>query len=176
MFNHGTGIVCWSSKKQTTVVLSTTEAKYGALCSGCCHGVWTKEILLDCNILCDEPIQVWCDNRSCIEIAKNSTLHGRAKHMDIKLHYIWDLVVNKEVVMNFYRIDIRLLTSSQNVWMCINIVNSENIWVYASFNQEGKLLGYDWRREHWRWLEIGDDEVFCEESPGCAVLCRFNKG
>ena len=33
-----------------------------------------------------------CDNKSTISIAENPTLHGRTKHIDIKFHFIRNLV------------------------------------------------------------------------------------
>lgn len=71
-----------------TIPLSTTEAEYGALCTACCHRVWMRKILVDCGLNYEELIQMWCDNKSCIAIAKDPTLHGRTKHLDVKLHYI----------------------------------------------------------------------------------------
>lgn len=78
--------MCWSSKKQTIVVLSTTEAEYNALCVACCNGVWMKKILFDFGVRSEGPFEFRCDNKSSIAIAKNPTLHGRTKYLDVKLH------------------------------------------------------------------------------------------
>lgn len=32
-----------------------------------------------------------CDNVSAIKLSKNSVLHGRSKHIDVKLHFLRDL-------------------------------------------------------------------------------------
>lgn len=37
---------------------------------------------------------ILCDNRSAISIAKNLILHGRTKHIDIRNHFIHDLMKN----------------------------------------------------------------------------------
>lgn len=108
VFNLGSGAVCWSSKKQTNVALSTTEVEYGVLCAACCHGVWMKKILLDCGVKCEGPSQLWCDNKSYIAIAKNPTLHSRTKHVDVKSNYIQDLVTNKEVQVSYCNIDTQI--------------------------------------------------------------------
>lgn len=49
----------------------------------------------------DKPILVWCDNRSCIAIAKNPVLHGRTKHIDVKFHFIRELVT-KNIIQLFF--------------------------------------------------------------------------
>ena len=39
-FNLGSGMISWFSKKQSCVVLSTTEVEYVAACSASCEAVW----------------------------------------------------------------------------------------------------------------------------------------
>eukprot|EP00253_Pinus_taeda_P022948 PITA_22948 len=38
-FNIGSGVITWSSKKQSTVVVSSCEAKYQALCAATCEAI-----------------------------------------------------------------------------------------------------------------------------------------
>ncbi|XP_026429096.1 zinc finger MYM-type protein 1-like [Papaver somniferum] len=42
-----------------------------------------------------------CDNKPTISLTKNLVLHGRSKHIDIKYHYIRELVSNKEIDVEF---------------------------------------------------------------------------
>lgn len=46
---------------------------------------------------------ILCDNISAVAMTKNPVLHERTKHIDIKRHYIRDLVVNEEVRLEFCR-------------------------------------------------------------------------
>jgi hypothetical protein len=46
-FSIGSGVVSWSSKKQPTVSLSSTEAEYKALCAATCEVVWLRRLLQD---------------------------------------------------------------------------------------------------------------------------------
>jgi hypothetical protein len=46
-FNIGSGVVSWSSKKQPTISLSSTEAEYKALCAATCEVVWLRRLLQD---------------------------------------------------------------------------------------------------------------------------------
>lgn len=38
---------------------------------------------------------IHCDNQSVIAIAKNLTLHGRSKHIDVRFHFIRKLVADE---------------------------------------------------------------------------------
>jgi hypothetical protein len=44
---------------------------------------------------------VHCDNRSCIKLTKNPIFHDRSKHIDMKYHYIRDLVQRKTVNLQY---------------------------------------------------------------------------
>ena len=46
-FGIGSGIVSWSSKKQPTISLSSTETEYKALCATTCEVVWLRRLLQD---------------------------------------------------------------------------------------------------------------------------------
>lgn len=47
IFNLRSGAVTWSSKKQATTALSTSEAKYVAATSSACQAVWSRRLLAD---------------------------------------------------------------------------------------------------------------------------------
>ena len=44
---------------------------------------------------------VHCDNQSCIKLTENSIFHDRSKHIDMKYHYIQDLVQRKTVKLQY---------------------------------------------------------------------------
>lgn len=83
--------VCWSSKKQTTVATSSSEAEYVALGSGVTEAIWLAGLLDDLGIRGTTPVTIYEDNRGCIGMAKNLE-SKRAKHIDIKHHFIRDHV------------------------------------------------------------------------------------
>ena len=43
------------------------------------------------------------DNNSAIELSKNHVFHKRIKHIDIRFHFIRELVNNKEICLEFCR-------------------------------------------------------------------------
>ncbi|KAK2429638.1 putative mitochondrial protein [Trifolium repens] len=97
-FFLGTNLISWFSKKQNCVALSTAEAEYVAAGSSCSQLVWMKQMLKEYDIEQD-ALTLYCDNMSAINISKNPVQHSKTKHIDIRHHYIRDLVENKIVVL-----------------------------------------------------------------------------
>lgn len=56
-----------------------------------------QEILNDIGIILDSPIKMFEDNQSTIKIAEAPREHKRLKHIDIKYHYIRDLVIEMKI-------------------------------------------------------------------------------
>ena len=48
-----------------------------------------------------EPVVIFCDNTSAINISKNLVMHTKTKHIAIKYHYLRELVQDKEVWMEY---------------------------------------------------------------------------
>lgn len=91
-FNLGSAMISWLSRKQTNVALSTTEVEYIATCSPCSEAVWLGKLLaglfdLELDVTC-----ILCDNRSCIKLSENPVFHDKSNHIEIKYHYIRDMV------------------------------------------------------------------------------------
>ncbi|MBW0514703.1 hypothetical protein O181_054418 [Austropuccinia psidii MF-1] len=84
-------LVLWQTRKQPTVLLSTSEAEYKALCNLTSELMWLKQWCQECGILTvDKLIPVHEDNQSCINAAKGdcNLNNKRMKHIDIQLHFI----------------------------------------------------------------------------------------
>lgn len=60
-----------------------------------------SRIVTNFGITYEDPVSIWCDNVSCISIAKKPTLHGIMKHINVRFHFIKELVSNKVVSLNF---------------------------------------------------------------------------
>ncbi|GJS45752.1 hypothetical protein Tco_0595873 [Tanacetum coccineum] len=83
----GDKLVSWSSKKQKSVTISTTETEYIAM-SGCCAQIlWMRSQLTDYGFVFNK-IPLYCDNRSAIALCYNNVQHSRSKAMNIDNHYI----------------------------------------------------------------------------------------
>ncbi|GKE35523.1 retrovirus-related pol polyprotein from transposon TNT 1-94, partial [Tanacetum coccineum] len=80
-------LVSWSSKKQKSIAISSTEAEYIAL-SGCCSQIlWMRSQLTDYGFKFYK-IPLYYDNKSVIALCCNNVQHSRAKHIDIRYHFI----------------------------------------------------------------------------------------
>ncbi|KAK2369168.1 putative mitochondrial protein [Trifolium repens] len=97
-FFLGNNLISWFSKKQNCVALSTAEAEYIAAGSSCSELVWMKQMLKEYDVEQD-ALTVYCDNMNAINISKNPVQHSKTKHIDIRHHYIRDLVENKVVTL-----------------------------------------------------------------------------
>ncbi|CAL1363606.1 unnamed protein product [Linum trigynum] len=95
----GTSLVSWSCKKQGAVALSTAEAEYIAAGSCCTQLIWLKNQLRDYNVL-THSIPLLCDNTSAICMAKNPVQHSRTKHIEVKYHFIRDLVQQHTITIS----------------------------------------------------------------------------
>jgi hypothetical protein len=67
----GNNLITWSSKKQTTVARSSTEAKYRSLAVGAVELAWIRMLLCDFGVYLPSPPVIWCDNLSSLSLASN---------------------------------------------------------------------------------------------------------
>ena len=91
LFNVGSAPICWSSKRQPTVVLSTCEAEYAGQTQAVKEAIWLKELLgqIQPNKSGHIPtVMIYRDNQGVIALAKNPVYHARKKHMGIQLHWL----------------------------------------------------------------------------------------
>ncbi|GJS27917.1 hypothetical protein Tco_0488537 [Tanacetum coccineum] len=103
----GDKLVSWSSKKQKSTAISTTEAEYIAM-SGCCAQIlWMRSQLTDYGFVFNK-IPLYCDNRSAIALCCNNVQHSRSKHIDIRHHFIREQVEKGVVELYFVTTDYQL--------------------------------------------------------------------
>ena len=88
--------ISWGSKKQSVVALSTTEVEYIALSLACQEAVRVRKLLA--NVQLKQAVTtIHEDKQGAITLSKNPTSHSRTKHIDIKYHYVRDLIARKEI-------------------------------------------------------------------------------
>ena len=92
----GRSLVCWSSKKQNCVSLSTAESEYIAAGSSCAQLLWMKQTLKDYGIHLKQ-VPLYCDNESAIKIANNPVQHSKTKHIEIRHHFLRDHVMKEDI-------------------------------------------------------------------------------
>ena len=94
----GGASVCWFSRTQKCVTLSTSEAEYVAL------GDTVKELLflrqfwrfmLPSKVMpCFPPFK---DNQGVVQLAQNPITNSNSKHIDVRHHFLRELVRQKDI-------------------------------------------------------------------------------
>ncbi|GKE90242.1 hypothetical protein Tco_1567717 [Tanacetum coccineum] len=103
----GDRLVSWSSKRQKSAAISSTEAEYIAL-SGCCAQIlWLRSQLTDYGFRLNK-IPMYCDNKSAIAFCCNNVQHSRFKHIDIRFHFIKEHVENGVIELYFVNTEYQL--------------------------------------------------------------------
>src|SRR5271163_474887 len=108
LFYLGGGVISWSSKRQPTVALSSTEAEYMALTHATKEAMWLRSLLKELEFGEEEYITattIYEDNQSSIALAKNPVHHARTKHIDIQHHFIREKVDSKEIELIYLPTD-----------------------------------------------------------------------
>ena len=82
------GAICWSSRKQKCVALSTAEAEYVALSSIVQECIWLRQLKAELGNATEGQSLILEDNQLAIAMAKNPQYHGHAKHIDIRHHFV----------------------------------------------------------------------------------------
>ena len=91
-------ITCTS---ESCVALSTTEVEYVTACSASCEAVWLRKLLSNLFYLQLDATCIYCDNHSCVKLSENPVFHDKLKHIEIKYHYIRDMVQRGAVKLQY---------------------------------------------------------------------------
>ena len=95
----GGATVSWISKRQPTVALSSAEAEYVTACLAAQEIQWIRQLLAEIGVPLERTgTTVYSDSQSAMHMANNPT-SGRAKHIDIKYHFVKE--ARERGVVNF---------------------------------------------------------------------------
>ena len=94
------GIFSWNSRTQKTVALSSTEAEYMSLSDTCRQLVWVRSMVSELGIKL-APIPLFGDNQGSIFLASNPVQEKHIKHIDLRYHFIRDIIQSKQVELFF---------------------------------------------------------------------------
>lgn len=102
-FKLSSGAISWESRKQRTVALSSTEAEYMGLSEAVKEAVYLRKFFEELEIEETQELIIYNDNQGAAKLAKNSQFHGRTKHIDIRYHFIRDVVEDQKVTIKYIR-------------------------------------------------------------------------
>ena len=60
-----------------------------------------KQTLTDIQVEYDDPIPIYYDNTSAINISKNPVMHSKMKRIPIKYHFIWEQVAETNIRVEY---------------------------------------------------------------------------
>nr|GEX32465.1 hypothetical protein [Tanacetum cinerariifolium] len=84
MFATCDKLVCWSSKKQNYVSISTAESEYVTVSGYCAQVLWMRTQLMDYGFFYDN-VPIYYDSKSAIAISCNPVQHTQTKHIDVRI-------------------------------------------------------------------------------------------
>jgi len=118
--------VSWSSKRQPTVALSSTEAEYIALTQATKEAIWVSRFIAELQTVPINPTakdptaedptaedtteestpqkpatKIFFDNQGAIALAHNPEFHAWTKHIAIQEHYVREKVTTGEIELEY---------------------------------------------------------------------------
>jgi hypothetical protein len=91
----------WSSKKQTSIALSSTEAEYVARAHATKEAIWLRQLLSELRLDVSSPTVLHINNQSAIAIARNPEFHDSTKHIDVHYHFLQQVVEDKLIQLAY---------------------------------------------------------------------------
>ena len=96
VFTFAGGAVSWMSRAQKCVALSTTQVEYIATIEGYKEAIWLDCLLGDLGIHSVVPA-LHSDSMSAIHLARNPIFHAKTKHIEIRYHFIREVLEDKRL-------------------------------------------------------------------------------
>lgn len=99
IFTIGGCAISWKATLQTIVALSTIEAEYMAITEACKEAIWLQGLFSELSK--DLQISIlFCDSQSAIFLTKDQIFHERTKHIDIRYHFVRDIIARGDIVVS----------------------------------------------------------------------------
>ena len=89
--------ISWQTRQQPSVALSTMESEFMAACAAAQESVWLIQLLKEFGCQFSVPVDIYEDNKACLDYSKNSTNHQRTKHISVRYHFIRDLIQDRTI-------------------------------------------------------------------------------
>jgi hypothetical protein len=96
--------ISWTSHAQKSIALSSTEAEYMAMSDCSRQAVWLQNFFGEIGFSIG-PVPINGDNQGSIFIASNPTTNRLSKHIDVRYHYIRQVVTEGKVNLYYVRSD-----------------------------------------------------------------------
>jgi len=94
-------VISWSSKKQSTVSLSTCESELYAEASCIQEVMWLQHLLNELGLHVKSQSIIHQDNQSTIEISKHGIIREKTKHIDVKYKFISEQIQSNKIKVEY---------------------------------------------------------------------------
>jgi hypothetical protein len=84
MFFLGDALITWTSKKQTSVALSSTESEIIAASSALSEARWIYHLLTELKTHVPLPLVIREDNQAAITLSQHGVVTKRNKHIELR--------------------------------------------------------------------------------------------
>jgi hypothetical protein len=100
IFKLAQGPISWRSKQQNSVTLSTCEAEYMALAHAVQEAIHILQLINSAKLEVQQhKIYLLEDNNSAIFLANNPSTTARTKHINIKVHFVREVIKRGQIVL-----------------------------------------------------------------------------
>ena len=86
------GPISWKAARQGGVTLSSSEAEFVAASQAGKEILYLRALLKGLCCPQRQPTELWEDNASCILMSENPTNRERSRHVDVRVHFLRDMV------------------------------------------------------------------------------------
>lgn len=88
MYQLQGGAISWSSKRQKTVALSSTEAEFMSVVAAMQEALWFKRFESEMFLQAPPTIVLYCDNQGAMSLCKNQNYSSLTKHIAVRRYFI----------------------------------------------------------------------------------------
>jgi hypothetical protein len=101
-------VISWTSRVTPCVATSTSEAEYIAISETAKEIIHIRNVLVSLKFEVAQPMTIWADSYAAISIATIERINGKTKHIDIRFHFVRELIKRGDIT-------IRQIPSNQNL-------------------------------------------------------------
>ncbi|PHT99572.1 5-epiaristolochene 1,3-dihydroxylase [Capsicum chinense] len=161
--NLGGSPISWKSKKQYTISLSSTEAKYRALWKVVAELCWLRRLLGNISVSINIMFLFFYDSLTAIHIARNPVFHECTKHIDVDCCFVcvWTSILMVKQVYWLW-VALGVLLDVENGWALQRVPPTAKAPHYAGISKHhwnGLRLVVYLQPCGWLWLCIANPEV-----------------
>jgi len=95
------GAICWRSRLQSIVALSSTEAEYVGATPAVQEILWLRDLLCELKMTDSSPSLLNMDNVGAVALTRSAGDSNRTKHIDIHHHFIHSHVEDKRIRIQY---------------------------------------------------------------------------